>query len=184
MKVDELGEDSFLVGQRCVLTNYWRWILLKQITINPDVCTGCRACEVACSFAHTDLFSPDLARIRVAKNEHRGLDFPITCRMCARPMCVEVCPTDALARDPADRHIMVDDDECVGCGLCADACPHSAIQFHPETGVPLICDLCGGDPACVKRCVLGAIRFERNANLRSRKRLELGEKVTGKGGCQ
>jgi hypothetical protein len=33
------------------------------------------------------------------------------------------------------------------------------VELHPETGVALICDLCGGDPACVKRCATGAIVY-------------------------
>ena len=32
-------------------------------------------------------------------------------------------------------------------------------SLHPETGLPLICDLCNGDPACVKRCATGAIVY-------------------------
>jgi Fe-S-cluster-containing dehydrogenase component len=31
--------------------------------------------------------------------------------------------------------------------------------LHPETGLALICDLCGGDPACVKRCATRAIQY-------------------------
>jgi Fe-S-cluster-containing hydrogenase component 2 len=31
--------------------------------------------------------------------------------------------------------------------------------LHPETGLVLICDLCGGDPACVKRCATTAIAY-------------------------
>jgi hypothetical protein len=34
------------------------------------------------------------------------------------------------------------------------------VALHPETGLALICDLCGGDPACVKRCATGAIAWE------------------------
>jgi Fe-S-cluster-containing dehydrogenase component len=35
------------------------------------------------------------------------------------------------------------------------------VRFHPETGLPMICDLCGGDPQCVKRCATGALKFGR-----------------------
>jgi Fe-S-cluster-containing dehydrogenase component len=41
-----------------------------------------------------------------------------------------------------------------------DACPFGVVALHPETGLAIICDLCGGDPACVKRCATGAIAYE------------------------
>jgi ferredoxin len=31
------------------------------------------------------------------------------------------------------------------------------IQLHPEKEIPLLCDLCGGDPECSKRCPTGAL---------------------------
>jgi hypothetical protein len=43
--------------------------------------------------------------------------------------------------------------------------------LHPETGLPLICDMCGGDPACVKRCATGAIVYE-YADTRARAKRE------------
>ena len=42
---------------------------------------------------------------------------------------------------------------------CLEACPFGAIFFDSEQGVAIMCDLCGGDPACVKRCATGAIRY-------------------------
>ncbi len=154
---------------------------MKRITTNPAVCTGCRACEMACSFSHTDMFSSDLSRIHIAKREDKGIDHPIVCQTCEHPPCVEVCPVDALAKDQKDGHIIVDEDACIGCGLCAGECPYLAISYHLETAVPLICDLCDGDPACVKRCVTKAIRFENPANQLARQRGDLASKLSDKG---
>jgi Fe-S-cluster-containing hydrogenase component 2 len=42
--------------------------------------------------------------------------------------------------------------------LCQYACPFDAIRMHPSRHVAMICDLCGGDPQCVKYCVLGALK--------------------------
>jgi hypothetical protein len=36
---------------------------------------------------------------------------------------------------------------------CAEACPAQYIRGNADTGQPLICDLCGGDPQCVKACM-------------------------------
>ena len=44
------------------------------------------------------------------------------------------------------------------------------VMLHPETGLPLICDLCDGDPACVKRCATGAIIYaDRDAIAREKR---------------
>ncbi len=137
---------------------------------------------MACSFAHTDMFSSELARIRVAKREEAGIDVPMVCQLCRRPACIDACPTGALGRDRDDGHITVDESRCTGCGLCAGACPHLAIAYHPETEMPLICDLCGGEPACVKRCVVGAIRFEKPGRDLARRRVDLATVRSSAGG--
>jgi Fe-S-cluster-containing dehydrogenase component len=69
------------------------------------------------------------------------------------------CPTGALYRDEAVGSVLFYADECIGCAACVDACPFGMAALHPETGLALICDLCGGDPACVKRCATGAIVY-------------------------
>jgi len=152
---------------------------LKQITVDPTVCTGCRACELACSFAHTDMFSPELSRIRVAKFEDKGLDHPMVCQQCERAPCVKVCPVGALSR-AADGHVAVDRELCIGCKLCSEVCPHGAISYEPTSGVALICDLCGGSPACVERCVTNALRFEEADKQLARRRQKLAAKKLGK----
>ena len=58
-------------------------------------------------------------------------------------------------------------DDCIGCAACVDACPFGMAALHPESGLALICDLCGGDPACVKRCATGAIVYD-EAGIRAR----------------
>ena len=45
----------------------------------------------------------------------------------------------------------IDNDKCTLCEICITACPFGAIQLDPE-GNPLKCDLCGGDPLCVRHC--------------------------------
>jgi Fe-S-cluster-containing dehydrogenase component len=59
---------------------------------------------------------------------------------------------------------------CIGCAACVDACPFGVATLHPVAGTAIICDLCGGDPACVKRCATGAIVYaERGAGARARR---------------
>jgi Fe-S-cluster-containing dehydrogenase component len=39
------------------------------------------------------------------------------------------------------------------------ACPYGNVHFDSESGVSRKCDLCGGDPACVRVCISGALDF-------------------------
>jgi carbon-monoxide dehydrogenase iron sulfur subunit len=132
---------------------------VKRIVVHPEVCSGCRACEVACVAYHENYFGTSSARIHVIKIEPLGIDKPLACRQCRRAPCIEACPTGALYKDPRTQAVLMDADKCDGCGECAKACPFDAIRFHPDTGLANICDLCGGDPQCARRCATGAISF-------------------------
>jgi Fe-S-cluster-containing hydrogenase component 2 len=110
-------------------------------------------CEVVCSAGHFGAVSPALARIRVAKLDEIGIDLAITCFGCVEKPCLE-CPTEALSVGPRGE-IVLDGDECSGCGICVEACPVGAIGFHE--GEPLFCDLCDGTPTCVDACPSGAL---------------------------
>jgi Fe-S-cluster-containing hydrogenase component 2 len=46
---------------------------------------------------------------------------------------------------------ILDADKCTACRACVDACPFGAIFVGPK-GEILKCDLCGGNPLCVKYC--------------------------------
>ncbi len=129
-------------------------------------CSGCRACELACSAAHGGRFQPSVSRIRVRKLEEAGTDRPYPCRQCGQARCVEACPEGALSRHPVTKAVILDVTLCTKCGQCAAACAFEAVPMSPIDGYPLFCDLCGGDPACVKRCATGAIRFGRAGDRR------------------
>ncbi|MDI6823520.1 MAG: 4Fe-4S dicluster domain-containing protein [Bacillota bacterium] len=139
-----------------------------RILVDPALCSGCRACEVACSFGHEGVFGPGLARIRVVKVEEEGYDRPVVCHQCRRPPCAQACPTGALTRDEAAGRLRLDDAACIGCGACVEACPFGAMRLHPDTEQAMFCDLCGGDPACVKRCTPGAIFWGREEDFARR----------------
>ncbi len=132
---------------------------MQRIRVHPEVCSGCRACMVACVVRHDGRFGTATARIYVAKDDAAGTDEPRVCRHCRRAPCVAACPTGALYRDRALGLVRVHGQDCTGCGECAAACPFGAITLHPETRTALLCDLCGGGPACLKRCATGAIEY-------------------------
>ena len=132
---------------------------MKPILVREELCSGCRACQVACVAHHDRRFSTATARIRVTKIEPLGLDQPHVCRLCRPAPCIDACPSEALYRDPVTGAILMDAALCTGCAACGDACPYGMAAIHAATGLALICDLCGGDPACVKRCATGAIAW-------------------------
>jgi carbon-monoxide dehydrogenase iron sulfur subunit len=127
--------------------------------VHKEVCSGCRACMVACVARHDGRFGTSSARLRITKVEAQGLDEPQVCRLCRRPPCMTSCPSEALYKDESTGAVLLRPDDCSGCSACVDACPFGVVALHPESGLAVICDLCGGDPACVKRCSTGAIAY-------------------------
>lgn len=85
-----------------------------------------------------------------------ALDIAITCRQCADPPCAAACPTGAI-RKRRDGLVEVEEARCIGCGACVEACPFGAITL--ADGKAIKCDLCGGDPACVKQCTPRALEL-------------------------
>jgi len=55
--------------------------------------------------------------------------------------------------------VKIDRELCISCFKCLEACPFGAIFAHPDCPGPIKCDLCGGDPECVKACPKEAIRM-------------------------
>lgn len=127
-----------------------------QLRVNPELCTGCRMCEMECSFAHERRFGTHISRVRVVKLEEVGIDYPVICQQCANAKCIAACSQGALSRTDAGT-IVVDQRACTRCGACVAACPFGAMNAHPDTGWPISCDLCGGAPSCAEGCPTGAI---------------------------
>jgi carbon-monoxide dehydrogenase iron sulfur subunit len=132
--------------------------MAKRLIVDPDKCTTCRLCELVCSQRHGGAYQPSRANIQVRIDADEAFYFPMVCLQCDDAPCIDACPTEALVRDPNTNAVVVVTDNCTECGECETACPYGAIRLWE--GVAHKCDLCGGDPECVRFCPPGALRYE------------------------
>ena len=114
-------------------------------------CSGCRKCEIVCSLFHEKRIWPEASRIRVFMLVP-GAEVPHFCVQCHDYPCVKSCPVEALSVSKETEAVLVDKEKCTGCGICINACPGRIPHLHPTENYVLICDLCEGDPRCVKVC--------------------------------
>ncbi|MEN8041136.1 MAG: 4Fe-4S dicluster domain-containing protein [Actinomycetota bacterium] len=137
--------------------------------IDISRCIGCMACTIACVTAN-DL-DPSGSRNWVKfleddKDVTRGnTSFaPYLCMHCDDAPCVTACPTGASFK-AKDGRVLVDEDLCIGCGLCVPACPYEARYVDPVSNKLQKCTMCEGRtkngqaPACFEVCPAGARSF-------------------------
>lgn len=156
------------------------------LVIDLDTCVGCQACATACKQWNTSGTTGPLTDLRPFGAEPEGVwfnrvrtyevsgdpghpggrtvHFPMSCMHCEDADCVTVCPTGASYKRKEDGIVLVDQDKCMGCNLCAWACPYGARELDPAEGVMKKCTLCVDriydpalpaeerQPACVVTC--------------------------------
>ncbi|MFC1805042.1 4Fe-4S dicluster domain-containing protein [Candidatus Omnitrophota bacterium] len=143
--------------------------MTKKLYYDVEKCLGCRACEIACAIAHSEsgeLFkmikkgetSLPRKKVYMAKDNN----YPVSCRHCEEPKCVEACMAAALAFNKEKKMVEHDETRCVGCWMCVMACPYGAIKPNPKTKLAVRCDKCKDkdEPACVIACPTGAIIWQ------------------------
>lgn len=133
----------------------------KALVIHPERCTGCHSCEMACSLLHDGECNLNLSRIGIMKTNGGGTNenIPVVCQQCRDALCADVCVMGAISRQAETGALKVNEDLCVGCKTCVIACPLGGVLYHYIKGCAMKCDLCGGDPECVKSCIYGALDF-------------------------
>jgi Fe-S-cluster-containing hydrogenase component 2 len=82
------------------------------------------------------------------------------CNICASWSCARKCPTQAFQVVAGGIGARINPKKCIGCGLCVAACTLGNIWLNLERGHAVKCDLCEGNPECVRACPYDAIRFE------------------------
>lgn len=136
--------------------------MAKILVLAPEKCTGCRTCELACSFQHTREFRPAASRVSVLTWESAGVSVPMMCLQCDDAACVKVCPVGAISR-AENGAMVINESRCIKCKMCVIACPFGNTAYDGLSGKIIKCDLCQGDPACVKFCPSGAITYKEAA---------------------
>lgn len=146
------------------------------LLVDTKKCAGCQSCMLACSLVHTGKENLALSRMQINKNPLKGFPHDIeqhACRQCPYPSCVEACPVGAMHVCPDTHARLVNDEKCIGCERCVEACPFtpSRVQWNFEEKCAQKCDLCKNTPhwnheggpdgkqACVSICPMQAIAF-------------------------
>lgn len=134
----------------------------NTIAFKADLCDGCNACMTAC--AEVKGGSSDASnflnnsRIQIVADDIGGYGLAL-CRQCGDPKCVSNCPAGALTKDEVSGVISWEGEKCVNCLLCTVGCSYGGIVHNQDAGHVVKCDTCDGDPACVKVCPTGALKY-------------------------
>lgn len=130
----------------------------KEIKIFPELCIGCRLCELACSLKHEKENNPAKSRINVFVFFEDWFFLPVTCIQCVDPACAKACPEDAIVKNQKSGSWVVLKEKCTSCGPCFEACPFG-MHISDSDEVAYKCNLCDGNPECVEFCPTGALKY-------------------------
>ncbi len=136
---------------------------MKRIGFDPSRCSFCGLCAMACSLTKQGRIAVSQSRIRLeTAGDCRPLRAAV-CAQCEEPACVTACMRGIIDRDEASGLVTRRTEDCFRCAACAVNCPAGACMEDEVLNAFVSCDLCGGDPLCVRVCPEGALRYEDDA---------------------
>ena len=134
--------------------------------IDNRKCIGCHACTVACKSEHDVPIGVNRTHVKyIEKGTYPDVtrEFSVhRCNHCEDSPCTKICPTTALFTRE-DGIVDFDDDRCIGCKSCMQACPYDALYIDPNKGTAAKCNYCAHkiensyEPSCVVVCPVEAI---------------------------
>ncbi len=105
-------------------------------------CVGCGACALACktenntsdrAAGQTFNWADFIFTIEGKFPNTRATTIPVLCNHCSNAACVAACPVTPKAMfKTADGITMHNDERCIGCQSCQEACPYSAMNVDIE----------------------------------------------------
>lgn len=151
------------------------------ILIDTQKCTACRGCQVACknwnqlpagvtkfkgTYTNPPTLQPHTWTHLVFSETQQGrwLFAKYSCMHCTDAGCVNVCPAGAV-QHTKNGTVWIDQDKCLGCGLCVEHCPFNVPHISQVTKKMAKCTGCierttnGLKPACVATCPSGALEY-------------------------
>ncbi len=156
----------------------------KRLVVQPELCTACGLCELACAVEHS-LSKTVLGALIEAPPPHPRIyiepipgsqtgakGVPAICHHCDPAACIAACLPQAMHRSPENGGVtnVGGKTDCIACSMCVIACPFGVIARAPApTGrlMALKCDLCPGRevPACVAACPTGALAYKKGREI-------------------
>lgn len=146
--------------------------------LDASRCTGCKTCIIACKDGYDLGVGTAFRKVyectggTTVKDDQGIISttcfsyyLSLSCNHCLLPVCVEVCPTHAMHKNPDTGLVAVDTKKCIGCGYCHFSCPYNASKVDKEKGHSVKCEGCpdriraGGMPLCVQACPARALSF-------------------------
>lgn len=168
-----------------------RWAMV----IDLRRCDGCQSigkppqCTAACIEGHLAPEPMEWIQVYEKPLDRSGNTtqfLPTPCQQCQNPPCVNVCPVAATFSTP-EGTVLIDQQRCIGCRLCMEACPYDRrffnwgnaptpveatfMEYDVEHQTPAIrgtvmkCDFCpdmaraGRLPYCTQGCPNGALYY-------------------------
>ena len=134
--------------------------------IDNRTCIGCHACTVACKSEHDVPIGVNRTHVKYIETgtyPDSSREFSVhRCNHCEDAPCTTICPTYALFTRE-DGIVDFDNDRCIGCKSCMQACPYDALYIDPNEGTAAKCNYCAHrvehsyEPACVIVCPTASI---------------------------
>jgi formate dehydrogenase iron-sulfur subunit len=150
--------------------------MATAILVNTDLCMQCNTCTVECIRNNGLPVGHDVAWTQIKSVEVgtypavRQHFVKWACNHCTQASCMNVCPAGAISK-PDGVHTVVNQEWCIGCGYCVEACPFGVPGFGEPKGSSQKCSFCfgthaEGEPtACVATCPFFALTMGDRAEM-------------------